>query len=918
MGRPIVNKITQSITEGIKLRPYQQDLVERTFESWRTGNDNNLVVLPTGGGKCLGKDTPVMMYDGTVKMVQDVVPGDFLMGPDSKPRGVLTTCTGSEMLYRVTPVKGDPYVVNESHILSLKKTGTSGVVNISVKDYLSKSNTFKHTHKGWRTGINFNKSKVNEYLPPYMLGVWLGDGSLRSASITTMDGEIVDYIREYTASTDQTIREDNLNTGKATTYHIKSGNRSTNSMRSALRYYNLLEKTKFIPHEYKCGDKTQRLELLAGILDTDGHYDGKIYDIVLKQKQLADDLAFVARSLGLAAYVKECQKTATNTGATGTYYRTCISGDFTIIPTKLKRNDFKPRQQKKSVLVTGIKVEPIGVGNYYGFEITGDRLFLLGDFTVTHNTVILSSIVERYGQPACVIAHRQELVSQISLALARNGIYHRIIGPSKVIKMIVGIHMVELSRSFYDPQAKCAVAGVDTLIRRGDKLAHWLPTVGLWVQDEAHHVLKENKWGKAAAMFPNAKGLGVTATPTRTDGAGLGRHHDGLFDAMIEGPNMRDLINMGYLTDYKIYAPLNNIDKTQIRVSKTTGEFNPNDVVKAVDESTLVTGKSRVVGDVVQFYLDKLRGKLSVVFIPSVKQADELERQFTAAGIKAKSLNGNTPDDERAAAIRQFAKRDVMVLINVALFDEGFDLPCLEVVQDAYPTTSYGRFAQRFGRMLRLAEGKSHGIYVDHACNIMADAVTVNHGLPDAPRQWTLDRRVKRSSGPSDAEPLRVCTNVECLQPFPRVKKECPWCGHPVPPPSDRSGPDQVDGDLFELDPDTLAAMRGDIVDIDNPDDAITSYRAKLQRNHTPKKYELAHIKRFAEKLNTTIDSQRGLRDMMAWWGGHWRAKGSDDGEIYRRFYLTFGVDWLSAMALESVGADKLAEQVAVKIGEMV
>ena len=532
-------------------------------------------------------------------------------------------------------------------------------------------------------------------------------------------------------------------------------------------------------------------------------------------------------------------------------------------------------------------------------------------------TVVLSAVVDEFNEATCVIAHRQELVSQISVALARNGIYHRIIGPTKVIKMIVGIHMVEIGRSFYDPQARCAVAGVDTLIRRGSQLANWLPTVKLWIQDEAHHVLCNNKWGKAADMFPNAKGLGVTATPCRTDGAGLGRHADGLFDALIEGPTMRDLINRGYLTDYKIYAPLNNIDKSQIRVSKTTGEFNPNDVVKAVDDSTLVSGKSRVVGDVVQFYIDRLIGKLSVVFIPSVKQADELAKQFNDAGIVARSLNGNTPDDERAAAIRMFAKREVMVLINVALFDEGFDCPAIDVVQDAYPTTSYGRFAQRFGRMLRLKEGKDFGIYVDHACNIMADNVTVNHGLPDAPRQWSLDRRVKRSQGVSDGEALRVCTNVTCLQPFPRVSKVCPHCGTEIPPPAERSGPEAVDGDLFELDPSVLATMRGDVIDINDPDVAITEYRKQLQMKRTPKMYELAHVKRFAEKLHTTIESQRGLRDMMAWWAGHWRAKGSDDGEIYRRFYITFNYDWLTAMTMESKEANALAEKVAIKIGEL-
>ena len=150
-----------------QLRPYQSDLVDKVRAAYRDGKRCPMVVLSTGGGKCHGKDTPIMMYDGTVKMVQDVQVGDRLMGPDSKPRRVLSLARGREMLYRVTPVKGDPYVVNESHILSLRRTNSSNnprypsqarggeIVNICVRDYLQSSTSFKHMHKGWRAAVDF-------------------------------------------------------------------------------------------------------------------------------------------------------------------------------------------------------------------------------------------------------------------------------------------------------------------------------------------------------------------------------------------------------------------------------------------------------------------------------------------------------------------------------------------------------------------------------------------------------------------------------------------------------------------------------------------------------------------------------------------------------------------------------------------
>lgn len=543
-------------------------------------------------------------------------------------------------------------------------------------------------------------------------------------------------------------------------------------------------------------------------------------------------------------------------------------------------------------------------------------------------TRILSAIVRDHNGASCVIAHRQELVSQISMALARNGVRHRIIGPNKLIRMVVQQHMIELKASFYDPNARTSVAGVDTLVRRGDELKRYLPTVTLWVQDEAHHVLKANKWGKAAEMFPNARGLGVTATPCRADGAGLGRHADGLMDAMVIGPTMRQLIEDGFLTEYRIFAPPSDLASRMgnVKISATTNDFNVNQVRDAVEHSSLVDvpddGTKRIVGDVVQTYLNKFKGMLSVVFVPSVVSAEKLEAQFIASGITAKSLNGNTDDEARISSIRKFARRELMVLINVALFDEGFDLPAIEVVQDAYPTNSYGRYCQRFGRMLRLLEGKEFGIYSDHAGNV------ARHGLPDAKREWSLDRREKR--GDSKAEDTtRTCvdhkvdgvvTKKGCYGVFERYLKVCKYCGLEIrtPTPAERTGPEHVDGDLFELDADTLAAMRGEVAKVDRPiDEAVAEYRADLMRKHTPAIGVMAHTKRFAVKLESQQIAIGALREIMAIWAGHYRAAGRDDSEIFRRFYLRYGVDWLSAQALGAEAALTLGERVAMDIGSV-
>jgi DNA repair protein RadD len=251
-------------------------------------------------------------------------------------------------------------------------------------------------------------------------------------------------------------------------------------------------------------------------------------------------------------------------------------------------------------------------------------------------TVLFSDIIRGHVGASCAIAHRQELVSQISLALARDKVRHRIIGPKSIVKLCVNLHMMEVGASYYDPSSICAVAGVDTLVRRGGELVDWLNSVTLCVQDEAHHVLKANKWGTAFGMFPNAKGLGVTATPLRADGRGLGRHVDGLFDTMVEGPGMRDLIDMKYLTEYRVFAPPSDFVRPGADEVGTTGDISQ-------AKNTAAVRKSHIVGDVVAHYLRIAPGKLGVTFTESVETAGDIAARFNAAGVPAAVVSAKTP-----------------------------------------------------------------------------------------------------------------------------------------------------------------------------------------------------------------------------------------------------------------------------------
>jgi DNA repair protein RadD len=512
-------------------------------------------------------------------------------------------------------------------------------------------------------------------------------------------------------------------------------------------------------------------------------------------------------------------------------------------------------------------------------------------------TVLLSSIVTDEPGAVCVIAHRKELVSQISLALARNKVRHRVIGPSKVIKDIVRIHMEEVGRSYYDPNSKIAVAGIDTLILREDQLKDWLPAVKLWILDEAHHLLKNNKWGKGVSMFPNARGLGLTATPCRADGNGLGRHADGLFDSMKIGVTMRFLIDSGYLTQYRIFAPSSTFDRSSIKVSESTGDLNLDQMRKAVAGSSLITHDEKTItGDVVTQYLKIAKGKLGITFVPDINTAEAVAQQFNDAGISAAVVSSKTPDVERFALMRKFKNREILQLVNVDLFGEGVDVPVNEVISMARPTESYSLYAQQFGRPLRLSPGKTHAIIIDHVGNVM------RHGLPDAPREWSLDRRERRT-GKSEPSTVRVCT--ACAAVYERFRDACPDCGEPVPKPADRSGPMQVDGDLYELDPDVLAQMRNEVV---GAREDVNQYRDKMIGHGLPPHAVKRNVKLHENRLDALVK----LDHTLAQWAGYRRAEGLSDSEIFRKFFLTYGVSWLEAQALKAGDADKLRERIGL------
>lgn len=499
-------------------------------------------------------------------------------------------------------------------------------------------------------------------------------------------------------------------------------------------------------------------------------------------------------------------------------------------------------------------------------------------------TFIFTDIMKEHRFPLA-LAHRDRLVSQMSLTLGVQGVYHKIIAPSATIREIVKLHMLKLGQSFYDPVAHVTCAGVDTLVRRN---FDWFASVDLWVVDEAHHVIRDNKWGKAIKLFPNARGLGVTATPCRADGKGLGSHADGVFDLMTEGPTGRDIINMGSLSDYDVAIPTNSIDRESIGLS-AGGDFSPVQLAEASKKSTIV-------GDVVEWYLKLAKGKLGLTFAPTIDIANQITRDFNAAGIPAVTMSSKTPTIVRVKIFQKFESRELLQIVNVDLLGEGVDVPALEVISMARPTESYSLYVQQFMRPLRPLEGKDKALIIDHVGNV------IRHRLPDGKKIWTLDAREKRSkSHPSDDDiPLKVCPNPICNTPYHRILVKCPSCGH-VPVPIERAGPEQVDGDLELLDPEMLKHLRGEVGKVDGP--------AYLPANVLPK-VAGGITKNHRERKAMQVE----LRQSIAQWGGYATHAGHNVRESQKLFYIKFGVDVMSAQSLGRKEAESLKKAIDTRV----
>jgi len=683
------------------LRDYQLEAINSIKEL--QAGENGIISLPTG---CHAKGTDILMYDGSIKKVEDICIGDLLMGDDSTPREVLELHRGQDKMYKITPVKGEPFIVNGGHILSLQKTNTrskdsgriypstlgGSIVNISVEEYINKSDNFKHIHKLYRTKVNFKNAENNLLIDPYLLGLFLGDGSFlyNRINICSPDIEIEEAIYNYAEQYGLEIRKEIQVNNLSSVYHFithdkQRSKRHSNYLKESLSYLGLMGKNsgeKFIPQEYKITTRENRLKLLAGLLDTDGYMQSNSFEYSTKSYRLKEDVLFLVRSLGLAGY------SSTKIVKGNTYYRINISGDCSAIPTRIKRKQARKRNQIKNVLVTGFKVEYVWIDDYYGFTVDKNNLYVMGDFTVTHNsgkTVIMSAIANEIQDRALIVVQSSELREQ-TIEKLKNTNQDLDIGSVQASLDEVSNKIVIATRQSLTHSKSTRL---ERMVEYGD--------FELVFFDEAHQAVGQIR-KIVDKLNSNIKVVGLTATPYNEDMRKV-------FDKIICEKSILEMINKNYLCEPKAKYVYSDTDLSNVKT--VAGEFNQRQLEETVNNDNR---NNIIVNAYLKYAKDR---KSTIVFASGIDHARDISQAFNDSGIKCAYVDSTIEDDKREEIITSFKDGKLPAIVNVGILTTGFDHPSTDCIILARPTKSKILYTQIVGRGLRTAENKDDCLIID-------------------------------------------------------------------------------------------------------------------------------------------------------------------------------------------------------------
>lgn len=702
---PPVPSVIPDVFGPYTLYDYQKEAISAFFDNQRLLPGRGIIKIGTGGGKCHRKGTKVILYSGELKAVEDIKQGDLLMGPDSLPRTVINTVSGYDTMYNILPIKGNTWGCTGDHILSLKRTHTTTkgnrkdykgkeVINISVKEYIKKSKTFKYKYKLFTSDPIVFPSITLPSVDPYFLGLWFGDGTknLSSVEITSEDPEIVNFLSSFAPLYNLSLIKKTKEGNSASTYALsnKLDNHTLNSNRLLYSLRAIVGETKAVPDSIKYGSVDTRLKFLAGFIDTDGSLHNGSFDIIQKRKDYIEDLAFIARSLGFKSLYKECTKTIKSTGFSGQYWRLSIIGDTESIPVKISRKKALPRKQKKDPRVTGFTILPAGIEEYFGFELSDDRLYLLEDFTVTHNSLIAAAICHIIRVPALVLVHGKKLVRQ---------------NYETFKKVFAGEEdLVGLVDSDTWSPSLVTIASTDTIYSRltEEDTYQVLENIKLVIADECHRATSKS-FADIIKATDSSLRLGLSGTPDKKeDDRDLLLHSlTGKIIYTMSIPELKEknTISRANLICVRLSQPkLDNLDWHEAFETCIVNNVYRHKLIAELarlrfekDQTMLVlAGNSVALAENLLAYISKVVPRRKIRLVNGKSRPDLVDKAFD--GLQSKKLS---------------------IVITTTIADEGVDIPSVNGILSAGGGASFTRTVQRVGRALRKKSDGSAAEIID-------------------------------------------------------------------------------------------------------------------------------------------------------------------------------------------------------------
>lgn len=695
-------------------RDYQHEAIRQLLF-----NKKAVVEEATG---CHIKGTGVLMYDGSIKIVEDIAVGDMLMGADGHKREVLSLIKGTDQLYKAIPTRGKEFIVNGDHILHLcysnsgkpndKRDNTS--INIPVNEYNKQNITFKH-----RTKLIWNdkelvfdsKEKNNTKLLPYFVGQYLGNGDTYYFGITSGD-DITEMIYEQISLYGLNKEDITINNQRGCKhYHIRTrykyGKKQpilNDFLSLGLIFRNNDTRTKcgekFIPSVFKYGTIKDRYELLAGLIDSDGHLaNGTYYEVVSKSKKLVDDLVFIARSLGFFVsvsdkYVKYCNKT---------YYRCNIQGDIAKIPVRVERKKYKgasfsERQKNyKRHNVSGLTVEPYNEDRtFYGFRLSGDGLYMLDNFMITHNSG--KSLVIY-----CLIMYLLTIKMRIVLVVPNIMLVEQMRQDFKDYGWADCDRFLTIMYMDHEPDIRCPVliSTYQSLVKRDDSFISRYNAV---VVDEVHQAPANSIQAILGKLIYTEYRMGMTGTlPDHSDPEQVAKVYEiyGSIGPLVARKPASELMEEGYLSKLKIANLI-------IKYPEKACLRNRN---RPYDEemATIIESHDRMW--IFNYILNRIpEDENTIILCYQIKHLDaifeHIQKHF-GNKFKIRKIHGAVASDERIE-IKGIAENEagVVIVATYGTMSVGVNIKRLHNVILGSSRKSKISILQTIGRGLRLHETK--------------------------------------------------------------------------------------------------------------------------------------------------------------------------------------------------------------------